>query len=108
MAEAARAIPWIDVKVGHLGDEVSSRQSSMEEEGRFVGSSRTCRPPSLTQPLRYCRARTLPISVFRVFLRCGCIFIFDGNQPEKLHDFEATDMAVGKLHESHQRKLLCH
>jgi ATP-dependent DNA helicase MPH1 len=40
-AEAARAIPWIDVEARHSGDEVSSGESLLEEgesegDGRFV------------------------------------------------------------------------
>ena len=49
-AEAARVIPWIDVEAGHSGDEVSSGQSSMEEEGESEGDRRFVTDLPATQP----------------------------------------------------------
>ena len=51
-AEAARAIPWIDVEARHSGDEVSSGQSlfgedeESESEGRFVTDLPATQPPA--------------------------------------------------------------
>jgi ATP-dependent DNA helicase MPH1 len=49
-AAAARAIPWIDVEARHSGDEVSSGQSSQEEEGGSEGESRFVTDLPATQP----------------------------------------------------------
>jgi ATP-dependent DNA helicase MPH1 len=49
-AEAARAIPWIDVEARHSGDEVSSGQSSLEEGGESESDGRFVTDLPATQP----------------------------------------------------------